>query len=162
MTFMKPEQKKWIRWILRLMFLGYLFVLLYLMFLSERYGRVWGSGGYHYNLRPFQEIRRYLQYREQMDPESFFINIYGNVLAFMPFGCLAPIISRKRPHFLLVLLWSVALTLTIETTQLLLQVGCFDVDDMILNVIGGVLGYVSYRVLYGIIRKVGSRWHWEK
>ena len=50
MGFLKPEHKRWIVWILRGAFLLYLFCLMYLMFLSERYGRAGGLGMYRYNL----------------------------------------------------------------------------------------------------------------
>lgn len=162
MEYLKPEHKRRVVWALRVAFVSYLIVLLYLMFLSERYGRAGGLGTYRYNLKPFREIGRYFLYRDRLSTEAFFINIYGNVLAFMPFGFLLPVISRKDRHFLSVLLLSVALTLTVETAQLFLQVGCFDVDDMILNVLGGCLGYWLFRLVDGLLRKGGKRWHWGK
>lgn len=158
MEFLKPEQKKWIVWILRGAFLVYLLCLMYLMFLSERYGRAGGLGTYRYNLIPFQEIKRYFLYRERLSFEAFFINIYGNVLAFMPFGFLVPVISRKDRTFWSIFLLSMALTLTLETAQLVLQVGCFDVDDMILNTAGGVLGYWIYKLTHKLLQKIGRKW----
>lgn len=154
MEYLKPEHKKWVVWVLRVMFGIYLGILIYLMFLSERYGRTEGMGTYRYNLIPFQEIKRYFMHREVLLFETFFINIYGNVLAFMPFGFLLPVISKKDRHFLSILLLSFCLTLTLETMQLVLQVGCFDVDDMILNVFGGVLGYVLFRLADCILRRI--------
>lgn len=162
MEYLKPEHKRKVVWILRAAFVCYLFVLLYLMFLSERYGRTDGFAVYRYNLKPFHEIGRYLRHRRQLGAETFFINIYGNILAFMPFGFLLPAISRKDRHFLSVFLLSFALTLTVETAQLLLRVGSFDVDDMILNVLGGCLGYWLFRLVDGLLRKGGKRWHWGK
>ncbi|MCX4315960.1 MAG: VanZ family protein [Lachnospiraceae bacterium] len=159
MGFLKPEHKRWIVWILRGAFLLYLFCLMYLMFLSERYGRAGGLGMYRYNLVPFQEIKRYFLHRDRLSFETFFINIYGNVLAFMPFGFLLPVISRKDRRFWSIFLLSVALTLTLETTQLILQVGCFDVDDMILNTAGGVLGYWIYKLSYKLFQKIEKSWN---
>ena len=143
MGFLKPEHKRWIVWILRGAFLLYLFCLMYLMFLSERYGRAGGLG----------------MYRDRLSFETFFINIYGNVLAFMPFGFLLPVISRKDRRFWSIFLLSVALTLTLETTQLILQVGCFDVDDMILNTAGGVLGYWIYKLSHKLFQKIEKSWN---
>ncbi|HBG13540.1 MAG TPA: VanZ family protein, partial [Clostridium sp.] len=31
--------------------------------------------------------------------------------------------------------------------QLIFKVGCFDVDDMILNTLGGILGYIMYKIV---------------
>lgn len=138
------EHKRQIIWLLRGVFLLYLLGLFYLMFLSERYGRVGGGNPHDYNLQPFREIGRYLMYRNSLGAEAFFINIYGNILAFLPFGFLVPVVAWHRQNFLSVLLWSLAMTLSIEVIQLVSQVGSFDVDDMILNVTGGILGYVGY------------------
>ena len=77
----------------------------------------------------------------------------------MPFGFLLPVISRKDRRFWSIFLLSVALTLTLETTQLILQVGCFDVDDMILNTAGGVLGYWIYKLSHKLFQKIEKSWN---
>lgn len=145
--------KRVVIWIL---FLGYLTLLSYFLFFSERYGRTEGSNGYRYNLVLFREIKRFFLYRREVGLEGFLVNMVGNVVAFMPFGFCLPMISIKRRGFFSVLFWSFGLTLTIETIQLLYQIGSFDVDDLLLNTIGGMLGYFSYRIiaaLYLLYRK---------
>ena len=56
-----------------------------------------------------------------------------------------PILAKKTNRFLTILLLSFALSLLIENTQLIFKVGSFDVDDLFLNSIGGILGYLVYR-----------------
>ena len=131
-----------------IIFFLYLVILLYMLFLSDRYGRTTGYTEYHYNLKPFAEIRRYLQYRSSFDPELFMINIVGNVAAFFPFGFLYPQAVPERRAFWKVTLRGFVFSLMIETMQLVLMVGIFDVDDIILNVSGVMLGYAVFAWIF--------------
>lgn len=56
-----------------------------------------------------------------------------------------PVLAKKSNRILTVFLLSFILSLLIETTQLVFKVGSFDVDDLLLNSIGGILGYLAYR-----------------
>lgn len=136
-----------------LLFIIYIVSMVYFLFLSEHYGRSTGAEGYRYNLKLFKEITRFIKYRNQLGLESFVVNIFGNILAFAPFGFVLPIISPKNRKFFNILLLSFELTLTIEILQLLLKVGIFDVDDMFMNTIGGVLGYLFFAFCYRIYKK---------
>lgn len=75
------------------------------------------------------------------------VNLVGNVICFMPFGFLIPTISKKKicKNVISVTLLAMLFSLGIETAQLLLKVGAFDVDDIFLNTIGGFLGYVTMK-----------------
>ena len=64
----------------------------------------------------------------------------------MPFGALVPALGEKKIGFLKATLLSFELTLFIEVSQLILRVGSCDVDDMILNTMGGCIGYGLYRI----------------
>ena len=76
------------------------------------------------------------------------VNLLGNVVCFMPFGFLLPTISGKKicKNIISVTLFAVLFSVCIETAQLLAKVGAFDVDDIFLNMIGGLLGYVAMRL----------------
>ncbi|MDO4317313.1 MAG: VanZ family protein [Lachnospiraceae bacterium] len=137
----------WI-WLLFLVYLGF---LLYFLFLSEHFGRTERVEGFQYNLQPFQEIGRYFRHRNAL-PQLFLINIVGNIGAFLPFGLLLPSLLPKRMRRLLVVFCLTYLfSLSVECVQMLTHVGIFDLDDIILNTLGGVLGYLCYIVL----RKAG-------
>lgn len=130
----------------RIAFVLYIAAMAYFLFFSERYGRGSLSNEYRYNLQLFSEIRRYIVYRDRLGAEYFIVNIFGNVFAFAPFGFMIPIVNAKYNRFRDVLVLSFLLTLTIESMQLLLKVGIFDVDDLLMNTLGGLIGYGIFRV----------------
>jgi glycopeptide antibiotics resistance protein len=125
------------------LFILYLFFLFYFLFFSEKMGRLTGEQ-YRYNLVPFREIRRFIKYREIVGWKAFFVNIIGNIIAFVPFGMLVPRLSGRMKHWYLVTLLALEFSFAVEVVQLVLKLGCFDVDDLILNTVGGLIGYLIY------------------
>ena len=107
---------------------------------------------YRYNLELFKEIRRFWEYREQVGAYAMFTNLFGNVLIFMPFGFFMPMASKYRSFFA-ALFYSFGLSLCVETFQLITKVGSFDVDDLLLNTIGGVLGFIIFVICAAIRRR---------
>lgn len=109
-----------------------------------------GEREYIYNLELFKEIRRFIVYREVLGWKAVILNLVGNVVAFMPFGFFLPIVLRNCKGGLLVTLLTMTASLVIETVQLVTKVGSFDVDDILLNTLGGIAGYICYFVIYKI------------
>ncbi|ACL69588.1 VanZ family protein [Halothermothrix orenii] len=122
-------------------FLVYLIYLFYLVFFSHQYGR----DTYHgtSNLIPFRTIYNYL--RAPCHPRVVFINIVGNIVAFLPMGFFLPLIFKKMRKATRLLISVTLVTTIIETGQLISGVGAFDIDDIILNIIGGFAGFLMYR-----------------
>jgi glycopeptide antibiotics resistance protein len=85
------------------------------------------------------------------------INVIGNTLIFVPFGALLFIFSKKLAKFHNTVLLSLLLSLAIETTQYFTRVGVFDVDDIMLNTLGGIIGWIIYKIVYGIYKGVSRR-----
>lgn len=135
------------------LFIVYLVLLIYMMFFSEELGRV-AREDYCYNLELFKEIKRFYVYREQLGMEAFILNTVGNVAGFVPFGFILPVISWAGKRWYVTFLFSFLLSLSIELTQLVLKVGSFDVDDLFLNTLGGILGYAALYVFCLIRRKI--------
>ena len=131
----------------------YLACLIYFMFFSESYGRTDVHREYQYNLVLFREIRRFIQYRHILGTTAVLINVAGNVAVFIPFGAALPALFERIRGFGQVLILSFATSLAAETMQLVLKVGCFDVDDLLLNTIGGCLGYVIYRIFCHYVQR---------
>ena len=131
-------------WVL---FLMYLCLLAYFMFFSESFGRTDTDREYAYNLVPLKEITRYFRYYRTLGMTLFLINIVGNIAAFMPFGFFLPIISRRSRKWYNTVSFGLVFSLTLETLQLVLRVGSFDVDDMLLNTIGAALGFWVYKLV---------------
>lgn len=150
----------WIRRIRRtgiVLFVIYVLLLIYFLFFSESYGRTaWEERSYRYNLIPFVEIRRFWKYRRELGSFAFYTNLVGNVAGFLPFGFILPIICRGMRSPFLIIFSGLGLSLCVETIQLVTRVGCFDVDDLILNTVGAALGYLAFafcnylrRIYYG-------------
>jgi glycopeptide antibiotics resistance protein len=96
------------------------------------------------NLVPFREISRSL--RSLSDHDIF--NLFGNVAIFMPLGILLGLMFRNTEMAgLKIVVCAFFLSLGLETSQLLLMIGQFDVDDILLNSVGGLLGFVIYRTI---------------
>lgn len=143
---------KKIQWGTAVFLVIYIGILAYVCFFSEAYGRT-SMDTYHYNLVPFKEIMRFYTYREYVGFWAFLLNLFGNVLAFAPFGFMVPILSRANRRFINVAWLTFILSLTVELLQLMLKVGSFDVDDLILNTIGGMMGYFAFYVLNHLRRR---------
>lgn len=150
---MNQRQKQWIRkagWVL---FLLYVLVLVYFLFFAEEYGRQDpGTGAYRYNLVPFQEIKRFWIYRQQVGGTAAFLNLGGNILGFMPFGFLLPVMAAGFRRFRVTVPLGFFMSLAVETVQLFTRAGSFDVDDLMLNTLGVILGFLLFQILNRVRR----------
>jgi glycopeptide antibiotics resistance protein len=100
------------------------------------------------NLVPFHMIRYYATGQEPWYVD--FVNLMGNVVIFVPFGLMVPLLFPKTRRFARMLLLSAGLSLFIEIMQFITRTGVFDVDDIILNTIGGATGYAGWRLLFAL------------
>ena len=153
---MRPAVKKTVKCLGVCLFGVYLVILVYLLFFSEGYGRGMDGSVYSYNVHPFREISRYMKYRGILGTRNVILNLAGNVVGFMPFGLLLPVFWRNARSFWKVTLLSFEISALVEFSQLIFHVGCFDVDDMILNTLGGFLGYLLFA---GVYRLSTNYWH---
>lgn len=132
----------------------YIGLLVYFLFLSEEYGRTsFDQRIYRYNLTPFQEIKRFWIYRHRVGFWVAFLNLAGNVIGFLPFGFFLPILSKRLRNGAVVTALGFGLSLLVESIQLVFKVGCFDVDDLILNTLGAAIGYMLFAVCNYLRRK---------
>uniref|UniRef100_A0AAU2AFC6 VanZ family protein n=1 Tax=Streptomyces sp. NBC_00093 TaxID=2975649 RepID=A0AAU2AFC6_9ACTN len=94
----------------------------------------------HTNLHPGRSLRAYLDQPEMRDAIR---QIGGNVLLGVPFGLLVPIVLPKARGVLRVLFLTAAVMLMVELAQGTLITGrAFDIDDVILNTTGALIGYL--------------------
>lgn len=92
------------------------------------------------NFIPFKEIFRY-----EIGSKLFVKNIVGNIILFIPFGIFVSYLMKTRKSFPIVVI-SIITSSVIEYTQL--KIGrTFDIDDILLNVIGGFIGYLIYLII---------------
>ena len=97
------------------------------------------------NFIPFKEIMRY-----NIMSRLFFKNVLGNMIMFLPFGFFVSYYLKSEKLTLPLFLILIA-SISIEVVQLLIG-RVFDVDDIILNILGGLLGYG----IYFIFRRLGE------
>ncbi len=141
-----------------LLFALYLVGLLYFTIFAESMGR----GGRDiadspkYNLILFNEISRFIKYREQLGLKAVVINIAGNFAAFVPGGMLLPMIHQKFRRAVFCIPAGFLISFFIECTQVVFRIGSFDVDDLVLNTLGAAFGYVLY-VLIAYIKKCAGK-----
>ena len=89
------------------------------------------------NFIPFKEILRY-----KITNRLFIKNVLGNMIMFLPFGFFTSLYLKSEKITLPLLLTLIA-SLSIEIVQMIIG-RVFDVDDIMLNLIGGALGYLVY------------------
>lgn len=107
------------------------------------------------NVVPLHEISNGLRGAANLDMHAA-INLFGNIALFIPLGMFIPLLMRRWGRsWGVVMLLSFGLSLCFEMTQLVLSIGTFDVDDLILNTSGGVIGYGVYRL--GMYAR--TNWH---
>lgn len=121
---------------LALIFMIYILCLYYVVTYQDvNYGGV--------NLIPFKEMFRY-----SFGSPKFVKNVVGNILMFLPFGFFVSYyLKANKVSYPLVL--TLIVSLTIELVQL--KIGrVFDIDDVILNVVGGFCGFLIYVALSAV------------
>ncbi|WIV20404.1 VanZ family protein [Paenibacillus polygoni] len=120
----------------------YSVMLLYFMFAGfHRYVH----DNYRYNLIPLHTISAYVRNLSLDHIIDSAINLIGNIAVFIPLGFLIPAsLSRPWSYGRFILIFS-SLILLLECMQTLLRVGTGDIDDLLLNVIGGSIGYLLFR-----------------
>lgn len=95
------------------------------------------------NFIPFKEILRY-----NFGSSLFFRNVLGNVIMFIPYGLFTGYMFKEKKFYLPVLL-TLIISVVIECVQLWIG-RVFDIDDIILNVVGGTIGFMIYKLFIDI------------
>lgn len=133
-------KSKYIKYIAILILIIYLLYLIYLTLFSIDYGR--GHINRDLNLIPFLTISHFFILPHNL--KNFVINIFGNIAAFIPMGFLLPFILKKSSELIKTIFIILFATFAIETLQFITGVGASDIDDVILNFLGGNIGYFIY------------------
>lgn len=96
----------------------------------------WVTSNYHL----FKEITRY-----KLFSKMFFSQVVGNMLIFIPYGMyITYYLDLKYIYLILVLTFITSLT--IELIQV--KIGrAFDIDDILLNNIGSIIGYFGFKCI---------------
>ena len=126
---------------------AYSLLMLWLLFGQRLMGESEGV----LQLRPFSTLRRFLWVLvNSNNPELRRIawaNLAGNVVIFLPLGCLLPWIWAFFRNFWRHMLSMSAIVLAVELSQYFLRLGTCDVDDLLLNLLGTEIGYLFWKIL---------------
>ncbi|PGV66510.1 VanZ family protein [Bacillus cereus] len=168
---MQSSTQKYAQWIGWGLFLPYSFVLLFKLLLGrpavyfDSLKYFFETGDWHFihggliNLVPLKSTIRYLNgfdLTHLLDPYNIDIvlmNTLGNVIIFIPFGFLLPLLFKQINNVKMASKIFIKFILLIESLQLLTFSGIFDIDDIILNMLGALIGYGSF---------IGMRYIWER
>ena len=117
------------------------------------------NGIAHVNLIPFHTISQYF-FTTNVNVDNWgglsLVNIVGNMLVFSPIGIFVPILWSRMSSFSKILFLGLGITCFIELIQLFIGRST-DIDDVILNVIGVLIGYSMYALLKIPFYKVALR-----
>lgn len=116
--------------------------------LRSAYGRIVTGDGI--NLVPLRTIRGFFA---DSDTDRFLVNIIGNTVMFMPWGFGLVLLWERNRRPLRIIGLSLALTAFIESCQLFIG-RAVDVDDMLLNFAGSMLGALVWYAARNIYRKI--------
>lgn len=122
-----------------------LLFIIYILLLYELLTRSELNHNSGFNLAPFTEMFRY-----PIGSKGFYFNVVGNIVMFIPFGYfISTYIKPKK--MLPILLVSVISSTTVEFVQSCIG-RSFDVDDILLNAVGALIGFLLY-VSFNAIKK---------
>lgn len=102
------------------------------------------------SLTPFKTIFEYFS-STHFNLWIALMNVVGNIVLFIPLGMYFQIFMRNKKILNCVAL-TCAISLCVEVTQYILGIGRTDIDDIILNTLGGLLGIIFYRIIYLLLK----------
>ncbi|MBE6925369.1 MAG: hypothetical protein E7461_00855 [Ruminococcaceae bacterium] len=139
---------------LYVLFFLYCIWMIFLLFFGTRQpslGDYWAQIAENYSIKPLYTIRNYLWVLQNSSNTALIrhcaVNLLGNVLLFIPLGYFFPRLWRFFRPFWRFFLWAISLLLLIECLQLFSLRGRLDVDDIILNFSGMLLGFIFHKFL---------------
>ncbi|MBT0548759.1 VanZ family protein [Riemerella anatipestifer] len=123
----------------QILILPYTLLLLYFMFVG------FGRTPYDYNIVRLTPLVSTLEFvQKSVLWQNVVINIFGNIIMFIPFGFLGWCYPKYQNLRILSLDFIVAITI-VESMQYFTRLGVFDIDDILLNTFGVLLGYWIYK-----------------
>lgn len=132
--------------------LVYSAVMLWLLLDRDRVAQgvdYWDQVGANMNLRPFHTIKLYINLLTDVNNTDNMIaavvNLFGNVVMFIPLGIFLPALWKPMQRWWTCLPCITLVMTVVELVQLVTLRGCCDVDDLMLNVLGGALGYAVWK-----------------
>lgn len=115
---------------------------IYSVFNTVQSNIIWrNQGELAINLVPFRTIKTYMSDINSGIP---FINILGNIIPFIPMGFLIPLAFPSQKNIIKTMTFCLLFLCSIEIIQLILFLGSFDIDDIILNQLSCFIGFILF------------------
>lgn len=139
----------------RFLFVVYALVMLWLLFdrpLAQDAGRTYAELLLsNMNLVPLRTIGNYWKVVQRMDFSPMFyhsaINLGGNIFLFIPIGYFLPRLWKPMRNFFVFFLTCFLSIALVELLQLVTLLGSLDIDDLILNLFGMIVGYIAFMLI---------------
>lgn len=159
---MQSPAQKYVQWLSWGLFIPYSFILLFKLVIGRHpynfdgWMQFFETGDWHIihggliNLIPFKSTFMYINgfdSQHLLDPynlEIVLMNTIGNIIIFVPFGFLIPLLFKQVNNVKLACKIFIKFIFLIELLQLFTFTGVFDIDDIILNTLGALIGYCTY------------------
>ena len=152
--------KRLLKYLVHITFIVYLYLLFIVLF-----DRPSGTEklpimlylSYSVNLIPFKTIIEYTLalFYGSISVGTAIDNLSANLLVFMPMGVYLPYYFKNKLSLKKCFLILIGMVFSVEILQLILRKGTFDIDDIILNVLGGMIGYLIFKSEF--IQKIYNR-----
>lgn len=136
---------------LLIIFTIYFTAVLYIVFFAWNHGSSFGAvgpGGRNYNLNPFLSIYNISMYSTSLENPLRILG--GNILLFTPFGFMFPLLverfrkDTKKTTAVITIAVASSFSIFIEVNQYIFTYRVANIDDVILNTLGAVIGYFIY------------------
>lgn len=131
-----------------LIYIVYCFILFHLVTTTD-------FESYSNNFIPFKEMTRY-----SFSSILFIRNVIGNIVLFIPFGYLITDMIHEKANKTNIFVSAFIVfssSLTIETIQMYIK-RSFDIDDIILNFVGGIIGFLIFKIIHFALKKIPESW----
>jgi glycopeptide antibiotics resistance protein len=103
------------------------------------------------NIIPFHTIYSYLSGSLDVSQGVVVSNILGNIVLFTPVGIYLQLLKKNKKIWISMLIVLLT-TFSVEMIQFIFGLGAIDIDDIILNCLGGFLGILIYKGLYAFFK----------
>lgn len=130
----------------RLLVIGYVILLLFLTVFSRSF-----QSSHNYNLFPFWSYKAIWGGQEELLAENIM-----NVIVFIPVGFLLGC-SFNRVKIWIILLCGCYISISIELSQFILKRGFTEVDDVMHNTLGCLIGFAIYSLIRMGYMRIGKR-----
>lgn len=135
----------WWRLLVGFLFIAYIYCVLQLTIFSRESGN-YGAVDWRFLVR----------WNENDAQKAFLL---ANIIMFIPFGVLLPMFGKTMSHILIALPLALACSVSIEALQLKYQLGFCQLDDVVANSVGFLIGFLIFLVIRDVYLFVGMLFH---